>query len=55
MVIIYKRTTISATSCYECHEVDNPKNCTNVVECPSKDHVSAFKIFISQKDWYEVS
>ncbi|XP_076077167.1 uncharacterized protein LOC143047793 [Mytilus galloprovincialis] len=26
------------TSCYECHEVDNPKNCTNVVECPSKDH-----------------
>ncbi|CAG2193852.1 unnamed protein product [Mytilus edulis] len=41
MVIIYKRTTISATSCYECHEVDNPKNCTNVVECPSKDHLCA--------------
>ena len=31
---------ILAVKCYECHEVDEPKNCSTIVECPSKDHVS---------------
>ncbi|VDI16309.1 Hypothetical predicted protein [Mytilus galloprovincialis] len=24
--------------CYQCHEIDDPSNCTNLIACPSADH-----------------
>ncbi|CAC5426106.1 unnamed protein product [Mytilus coruscus] len=35
-VILLKYCT--AVKCYECHEVDEPRLCTNVTQCPDMDH-----------------
>ena len=40
----------AAVKCYQCHEIDDPANCTNLVECPSMDHVSELS-FVNLVYW----
>ncbi|CAC5377976.1 unnamed protein product [Mytilus coruscus] len=42
-------------TCYSCHEVDAPSNCTTTAVCPSKDHVRKYFSFNKKRSHLDVN